>query len=64
MSDNCNEPSDHEFSNLSDSDPDGQIATDGKSETYDDAAKEDEMSHVLCVILQQQMATNEVSKTY
>ena len=62
MSDNSKESSDYEFSNLNDSDPDGQIVTDNELE--DDATNnsKDEMSYVLRGILQQQMATNEVSR--
>ena len=48
---------------LSDSDPNEQVETDYESETYDDKSK-DELSNVLRGILEQQMATNEVSKTF
>ena len=40
-----------------------KVKTDYESETYDDKSK-DELSNVLRGILEQQMATNEVSKTF
>ena len=57
MSDNSKE-----FSNLSNSDPDGQIVTDNELEDDATINSKDAMSYVLRGILQQQMATNEVGR--